>query len=565
MSLRMTDHVIPEPDYSWAKGTSENWQRARKLITELKERRNEALRLYRPLPRQEEFHRSIAWERVLVGSNRGGKTTPGAIETAWVATGTHPYLKFPKTDLRIFCVAKDQKKISEVFYRKLFRYGAFKIIRDLRTGEYRAFDPVVDSGREKEAEPAPPLIPRRLIHSISWESKKDNIWSKVILTNGNELSAYPSGGPPPNGVDVDFVWFDEEITHRDWYPEMAMRLLDREGRFIWTATPQDGSEALYDLYDKARDELLQEKPRVACFHVLLADNPHIRQEQKDIAASKFENNPDEYRVRILGEFALTSYRVYPNFDMHVHGFDMKLLPGTAIPEDWTKYVSIDPGINVCAVLFGAVPPPESIWRQQYGIKLLIYDELYIRNCDAVKFGQAMFNKCAGQRLQRFIIDAHGAKPRNAGTGISTEHYYREALAQRKVESIETGSGFYYGSDDIKGRVSCVRLWMNIMDRHPWLRVAKGRVPNFEYEIGRYFFKRVEKRVTDDPDYRKDAHLMADLEYMVADNPQWVAAPPAKKPESPVVAAFRKMMEKKRKGQRSNRVSLGPGSGHRDYR
>src|ERR1043166_1805002 len=43
------------------------------IIAEVARRRAESLHLYEPLPEQFEFHRSMAPERILVGSNRGGK------------------------------------------------------------------------------------------------------------------------------------------------------------------------------------------------------------------------------------------------------------------------------------------------------------------------------------------------------------------------------------------------------------------------------------------------------------------------------------------------------------
>ena len=98
-----------------------------------------------------------------------------------------------------------------------------------------------------------PLIDERAVKSIAWESKKLGVPKKITMHNGWEIVFYSSEGPPPNGVDVDLVVFDEEITQKDWYDEMAARLLDRSGRFIWSATPQDSSDSLLSLYERAVD------------------------------------------------------------------------------------------------------------------------------------------------------------------------------------------------------------------------------------------------------------------------------------------------------------------------
>ena len=41
---------------------------------ELAQRRIEALRLYEPMPLQEEFHTCVASERLVIGGNRSGKS-----------------------------------------------------------------------------------------------------------------------------------------------------------------------------------------------------------------------------------------------------------------------------------------------------------------------------------------------------------------------------------------------------------------------------------------------------------------------------------------------------------
>ncbi len=565
LTLGPTDPLSVAPSLGTTDGavTASDFSKLRRYVTEIRTRQTETLRLYRPLPSQEAFHSSLAWERILRGSNRGGKTTPALVEVAWAATGTHPWIPYHKKGLRIFLVGKDQRHIADVFYHKLFRWGAIRIIKDLKTGDFRAFNPLdpEDMAREKEAEPSPPLIPKRMIKEFAWDSKKDNIWTKCVLYNENEIHAFPSGGSPPQGADVDMVLMDEEIIHRDWYPEMSMRLLDRKGRFVWSATPQNGNEQLWDLSKAAEEQRMLPKPRVAEFQILLADNPHITQEQKEIAASKFKHNPEEYRVRILGEFALQSFKVYPQFHVDIHSFDMDLLNGQ-IPQDWALFAAFDPGVTRAAALCGAVPPPNSVWAERHGIKLLLFGEAYVADSDARKLAAAVEPLLSGRQYQRFIIDAHGAKPRSAGSGFSNLHYYREEFERKGLRSVETDSSFTWGSDNIRARVDAVRLMLSIQNGAPGLRVAKDRLPYFEYEIGRYLRKRTNGIISDDPDYRRDAHLMACLEYLVADSPQWVPPPAPKDTPGRAYQAFQewqsRLRERKQGGQPF--VNLGPGSG-----
>ena len=88
-----------------------------RIAKEIESRDLETLAMYEPLPMQEAFHRCRAPERIYRGPNRMGKTTCGLMEVGWVATGTHPWLKYPKEKGIICLVAKDETHIGNIFYR----------------------------------------------------------------------------------------------------------------------------------------------------------------------------------------------------------------------------------------------------------------------------------------------------------------------------------------------------------------------------------------------------------------------------------------------------------------
>lgn len=530
-------------------------ERLRRLVAEKASREIEALRLYEPLPTQARFHMSRSRTRLVRGSNRAGKTLSAAVEVARAVTGQDPYKKFPKTDGRCFCVGKNLDHIGSVMWRKLSRAGAFKIIRDKQTGTWRAFRPwsLEDVQREEEARPAPPLIPPRLIKSIAWENKAKGIPSKVVLANGWELNFYSSESKPPQGSDIDLFWFDEEITDELWYPEMAARILDRRGSGIWSATPQAGTEKLYDLHERAEKEAGTRLPSVAEFVVLLSDNPHISLEEKEEFANALMSD-DERRVRIGGEYAVTRYRVFPEFSIITHGVD-----AFAVPAHWTRYAIVDPGRQVCAVLFAAVPPPDE------GDYVYFYDELYILNCDAEQFGTKMAQKTNGQRFESFIIDHHGSRVMDTGSGRNVELQYSDALKRRRVKSRKTGFGFQWGSDDVEGGLLAFRSWLLARDDGTTrLRVMRGKLPNFEWEIQRYRYKKNGDHVTDKPEDRGRVHLMACCRYIALANPKYVKPTGGTASLSGAIKAFR---EKQARAKRAGRgdgplINLGPGSGKR---
>lgn len=524
-------------------------ERLRRLASELARRRLEGLRLYEPLPEQERFHKSAARIRILRGSNRGGKTLPAAVEVARAVTGTDPHGKYPLADGRFFCVGKDLAHIGEVMWRKLGHAGAFKMIRDEATTIWRAFRPwdPYDAAYKEKAKDAPPLVPPRHVKKIAWESKGEGIPSKVVLHNGWEMAFYSSLGKPPNGVDLDGWWFDEEIVDGAWFPEMRARLLDRNGRGLWSATPQAGTDALYDLHERAEEEDARGEPRrkVQEFLIRLAENKHIgEEEKKDLAADLTD---EERRVRVEGDFAITSYRVYPTYARSVHA--VETFP---IPADWTRYMVVDPGHQVCAVLFAAVPPPT------VGDFIYLYDELYIRECDAPTFGEKVRQKVQGQQFHAFLMDMHFALHTEAGAGKNVLEQYTTALTRSKVSSAATGHSFRLASDDIEAGVTAVRTWLAIRpDGTPKLRVLWEHLKWWEWEIRRYHNQRVQGQVIDKPNQRRACHLMDATRYLAMYDPKWV-----KPRETPAVvggalAAYRAKRERRQEEDGPRAIRLGP--------
>lgn len=529
----------------------EQRRRLRRITSEMVRRQKEGLRLYEALPVVERFHADTRDERLIRGSNRAGKTLAAAVEVARAVTGTDPYHKYPKTNGRAAVVAQKLKQVGEVVFRKLFKPGAFRIIRDQYTRRWRAFRPATDQHRIAEARPAGPLIPRRLVVDISWKKKKENIPAMVRLKNGWEINFYSSEGTPPNGIDIDLLWIDEEIENEAWWPEMVARLLDRRGKAIWSATPQCATEHLYNLHLRA-----EECPDLVGEHViLLEDNPHIDFAEKKKLESRLVSE-EERRVRIKGEFAMSGYRVYPNFDMRVHGFDPSWPINGAPPKDWSRYMVVDPGRQICAVLFAAVPPP----YEAKGVYL--YHELYIKNCDAAEFGKRVAEVYANDPVlpDVFIIDGHAGRVTEIGSGLNVESQFVLALRNNRIRCTTTGSGFIWGLDDVKAGILAVHSYLRLQDDgKPLLFVARNRLPNFENEIQRYHYRKVNRLVSDMPEKRHD-HLMDCLRYLCAAQPVWRKPTRNTRTNSYAINALKEKLRriKKQQGSGSQHVRLGPG-------
>jgi len=535
------DEAVPPQEVTERSGSYYEQERLRAIISEIARRKCESLRLYQPLPIQERFHSSTHLERLLCGSNRGGKTLPAAVEVARAVTSQDPYRKYPKTGLCI-CVGKDGAHCADPMWRKLARSGAFRIIRDLDTGLWRSSRPCdsSDSQRSRETHLAPPLIPPRFIKSIAWKDRKALQPSKVMLHNGWEIWFRSSEGLPPQGVQADLVWFDEEILHPSWYPELSARLVENEGRFIWSATPQAGTAQLYELHKRAGegDRLVEE------FRILLKDNPYYTDQAKLDFASKL--SPEERRVRIEGEYAIVGHLVYPEFSQLIH-----VCNWFEIPANWTRLLAIDPGRQICAVLFATIPPA--------GDHVYFYDELYIRQCTAEKLGEALEEKCRTHRFHTFLIDSRAARIHEMGSGVSVEQRYIRQLKKHKLRCTTTGYGFTWAEDDVESGILAFRSWLQTSPNgSPHLRILRGTCPEFENEIQLYHYAKIRGVATDKPLKDKD-HLMDCARYIAASDPEYVKPPKRKPPKNWAVKMLAEKRERKRwkeQGGERNHISLG---------
>ncbi|MBX6316009.1 MAG: hypothetical protein IRY99_24315, partial [Isosphaeraceae bacterium] len=530
------------------------------LMSAIGRRKREALRLFEPLPAQDAFFRSRAAERLLRGGNRGGKTLPAAVEAARALTGQDPYDKYPKENGRFIAVGKDLTHCGKVMYRKLFRPGAFKIIRDPESNEWRSFRPLDpwDQEHEHRAREAPPLIPKRYVKEIAWENKKDDIPKTIKFHNGWELSFFSSAGAPPQGWDVDVCWFDEEIEHILWYSEMAARLLDRNGRFYWSATPQVGSQHLFDLHTRAMEQEGTVVVTVEEFYLNLLDNPHISQEAKDQFISTLSE--DDIRIRVYGDFALTGTKVYPDFlPRGVHGWrdaDDKLA-SFPIPDDWTRFLAIDPGVQVCAVLFVAIPPPHVERDRVY-----IYDELYIKRCNAAIFADRLKKKIGGQEFQQFFFDQRAGRIPEIGSGKTVEEQYSTALKAAGVKCVKTGHRFTWstasGGDDVKAGIEAIRDGLNVRadGTARWV-VFVDKCPQFIWEAERYSYKKLPSGIVTDEPIKSNDHLMDCWRYLAAGNLRYIKP---KKPKQKLgythEAIRQKQLRARAQGRHDGRIHLG---------
>lgn len=548
-------------------------QQQASVVRHLVERNAEALSLYEPLGAQDEFHSSNVRTRLLRGSNRGGKTLPAGIELARAVTRSDPYGKFPLTGVA-YVVGKDWTHIGETIYPKLCLPGAFKVIRDLETGFLRAYRPwdLADRKRQEQAKDAEPLIPPRLIQGMAWEEKKKQIPSQIILRTGWKILFFSGNAEWPQGGVCDFGWLDEEIPKDGWYTEINSRVVDRNGRIVWSATPQVGTDVFYDLCTMASTQkyLEPEYRDVQEFHILLKDNPHISEKAKADMAAVLSD--EEKLIRVGGEFATAGRVIWPEYSKRTHLIEAESLPKNWT--NWTHYAVVDPGRTVCAALFASVPDPSDVPELEEPFDLLLWDEMYQPKCNARIFGEQFFKKTEGKHFEAFVIDMHGARITDMGSGLSVYDQYCDALLEKGVFCRRTKNRFLAGDDDVKGCIEKFRSYLlpSKMTGLPRVRIlgrkiAEGRpleplLPNLDYEMMRWKYKVISQHPTDEPETRGRVHLMACCRYLAGLKPKHVVVTGTgrRAPDHPLNALekFRRMMAARTPGSPGNAtLNLGP--------
>jgi hypothetical protein len=506
-------------------------------------RKMRGLALYEPMPHQLPFHMSRAPERIVYGSNRAGKTLVSAAEVAWAVTGQHPHWDYPKEDGRWICVAKDQIKIGEVMYRKLFKRGAYRIIFDETTGYWRIWNPQTDKETFRETSPSLPLIAKEFVKKIAWEKRALNCPKVITFHNGWEMSFFTSAGKPIEGADYDGAWFDEEIYEGRWYTEIAARLIDRGGRFIWSATPDLSTDQFAELHEEAQKLYGTANPRIEEFFLNIDDNQYLTKAQVELFKAKLANNPEKYKVKVLGQFLNTSHRVYPNFNTVTHGCEP-----FEIPKHYTKYMVVDPGFRNCVATFFAVPPKNE------SPHIFMFDELYCHGVDCNEFAREVERKVRGQTFEAFLIDQHGAR-RSESNGKTIGQQFAEAFDKYHIKSTSTGSFFIEvgaeGWDDhysTRDGISDVRSWLwNNDNGKPVLQVFHALCPNFVDEMKHYknIVDQKTGKATDRPDQKKWSHGPDTLRYAKMHGLPYVEPRHKPKGASSVVKYYRDKMKRKR--------------------
>ena len=568
-------------------------ERIRVLSTEMQARRRDALRIYRPRSKKiESFHLSEASEKILRGGAGSGKSCAGFAELASAATGIPLFgmdgelmpFKYPKPPLLIWVIGFGWDHVGETIHRYLFtEMSGMRMIKDSDNSEFRIYKPweVDDKERSGETEGVPQFIPPRLIDNTqwSWENKGAKQFKRCVLKNGTVIRAFSSTSiTAKRGDEPNIICIDEDIENPEHVEEWQSRLR-KGGILMWLAQPYSHNHALMMLSKRAEEEKDLEKPDIQEFQIRFSDNQFIEQREKEKMLKRWASHgADVLAARDRGDYVVGHILMYPSFSKELHGITLQQpgpnesnekirkiasvlrQNGGQPPSNWRKDLVLDPGHATTAVLLGATPPDG-----EFGGKfLIVYDELYLHRHSADEAAVAIAQKVRNKTLQSFVIDQRAARQTGwgRGAGETTHHIYSEAFARHGLRSVESGSNFTFGADNVEAGCTRVRESLNIRpDGTTELLVIMDTTPNFYKEISEY--KKTggvrQQEVAEKPAPRQKDHLMDCLRYYISTEPEYQPPEPAVAMPSPAWKEFQEF-KKKRDGEKEDypEMTIGPG-------
>lgn len=535
-------------------------EQAYRAAAELARRSNDGVEMFRPLPHQERVFTSKVTELLVRGGNRSGKSTTAAVLFAAAARdkkitlrdGRRLYARLPwqrRRPLLMWVVGEQWQHIGDTIWRMLFKPGLYKIIRDDETGLWRPFLPECDADREKDAKPSFPLIPlsevKGGLNGIGWKSRKHRWFDMIELTNGTIIRAFASTGEVKQGDPVDWIWIDEEIQIVAHYAEWQARLSDQKGRIVWSSLSRS-NPALLSLTRRAQEQSMEvykgQRKRADVSEIVLtfSDNPYIDEDEKRKRLEGWDE--ENRRMRDRGEYVIGNMKVYPNFSRSYHCAIMddeerddelsrilRQRNGNP-PENWTRWLILDPGTAKPGVLFCAIPPPE-LWRngEPYYI---VYGELYEPRLIASEVARKSAARSHGQVFHEFVIDGQAARQTPMGFNRTIGQEYTRAFEKHGLSSVETGCSFVPGDPNFATRSQQVESAMAYRAcGTPQLRIVVAKCTDLVHQLESNL-KKVERGpngetiVLDKPAKGQKDDLRNCLEYWLSRRPTYVEPPRA---------------------------------------
>lgn len=218
------------------------------------------------------------------------------------------------------------------------------------------------------------------------------------------------------------------------------------------------------------------------------------QARKGMPESSFQK---EYEI---DWFALSGELIYPEFDRNLH-----IVEPFNIPEDWSRWKAIDPGLrNPTAVLWAAVDKENSIY---------LYDEYYVAEKTIQEHCKSIRNKENKQDVISLI------DPASAGRNVVNKQSARDEFAKYGIFAKPADNDVEVGVNRVKQY-----LMRDEVTEQPRLYFFSTLV-NTIREITTYRWEEItdaqaEKKDSPEKPVKRNDHLMDCLRYILMDNPHY---------------------------------------------
>jgi len=300
-------------------------------LVELESRRRASpLYFYEPVPKVADLHTHRAMVRLMVGSNRSGKSETGMAEGAGNALGYRPWVL---RKLGIPCPDPIWKRPANLPEDAICFTGAGIRIRVPN-------EVLIVSGQPIKTGIGQTLFPKlqKLLGPAIKDVKVSHAGTPALVILQNDTRIYFQGIEQKlvafESTSHDFCCADEPIP-RPYFTAIRRGAIDRFARIIMSFTPigVHSGWLFRDLYSKADDKT------IAARTLSIFDNPYLPPE----AIEEFVNNPAisdiEKQARIHGRFIQLLDRLYPQFNPDIH-----VLSSFRPPDSWFVGCVVDPHV-----------------------------------------------------------------------------------------------------------------------------------------------------------------------------------------------------------------------------
>lgn len=413
--------------------------------------------------KQLEFHKCQKRNRWVFGGNRSGKTECGAVETVWLARGSHPFKKC-KDNISCWVVSLSTQVQRDVAQQKILSYLDKSWITEI----------VMLSGSKGSAEYG--VIDYIIIKNVFGG------YSRI------GFKSCEAGREKFQGTSLDFVWFDEEPP-QDIYEECQMRILDRQGEIFATMTPLKGQTWVYEeIYLNAKNN-----PQVWYITMEWGDNPYLLVEETNQMSQSLSK--DSLRSRRYGEFSSSCGLVYNEFDVNLH-----VIKPFFIPPNWHDTMSIDPGLN---------NPLSCHWYATDGDGVVyVIAEHYEAGRDIVYHAQKIKDICKR-------INWQGGKGGRLSALIDSAANAQTLAASKSVAELFIDQGIHVNTKvnkDIFSGINRVKSFLMPLSGNPRLYIFDS-CENLIKEIKSY------RWAEDDKPKKADDHALDELRYYISSKPE----------------------------------------------